>query len=72
MRFLVKLPASVIRIGILDFLTNQKGSEKYTHINRNGASSPIHPKVCKMKKPEYPERTTDHGQATGKLYHLRL
>ena len=21
---------------------------------------------------EYPERTTDHGQATGKLYHLRL
>jgi hypothetical protein len=24
------------------------------------------------KNPEYPERTTDHGQATGKLYHLRL
>ena len=24
------------------------------------------------KKPEYPETTTDHGQATGKLYHLRL
>jgi hypothetical protein len=24
------------------------------------------------KKPEYPERTTDHGQATGKLYHLQL
>ena len=24
------------------------------------------------KKPEYPERTTDHGQATGKSYHLRL
>ena len=24
------------------------------------------------KKPEYPERTTDHGQATGKLYHLWL
>jgi hypothetical protein len=24
------------------------------------------------KKPEYPERTTDHGHATGKLYHLRL
>ena len=21
---------------------------------------------------EYSERTTDHGQATGKLYHLRL
>jgi len=21
---------------------------------------------------EYPERTTDYGQATGKLYHLRL
>jgi hypothetical protein len=21
---------------------------------------------------EYPERTTDHGQATGKRYHLRL
>ena len=24
------------------------------------------------KKPEYSGRTTDHGQATGKLYHLRL
>ena len=24
------------------------------------------------KKPKYPERTTDHGQVTGKLYHLRL
>jgi hypothetical protein len=24
------------------------------------------------KKPEYPDTTTDHGQATGKLYHLRL
>ena len=24
------------------------------------------------KKPGYPERTTDHGQATGKLYHLWL
>jgi hypothetical protein len=24
------------------------------------------------RKPEYPERTTDHGQATGKLYYLRL
>ena len=24
------------------------------------------------KKPEYPERTTDHGQASCKLYHLRL
>ena len=24
------------------------------------------------KKPDYPERTTDHEQATGKLYHLRL
>jgi len=24
------------------------------------------------KKPEYPERTTDHEQATGKLYHLQL
>jgi hypothetical protein len=23
-------------------------------------------------KPEYPERTTDHGKAIGKLYHLRL
>jgi hypothetical protein len=23
------------------------------------------------KNPEYPERTIDHGQATGKLYHLR-
>jgi hypothetical protein len=25
-----------------------------------------------LKKLESPERTTDHGQATGKLYHLRL
>ena len=25
-----------------------------------------------QKKPEYPERTTDHGQATGQPYHLRL
>jgi hypothetical protein len=24
------------------------------------------------KNPEFPERTTDHGQATGKLYHLLL
>ena len=24
------------------------------------------------KTPEYPERTTDHGKATGKLYRLRL
>ena len=24
------------------------------------------------KKPEYTERTTNHGQATGRLYHLRL
>jgi hypothetical protein len=24
------------------------------------------------RKPEYPERTPDHGQAAGKLYHLRL
>jgi hypothetical protein len=23
-------------------------------------------------KPEYPDKTTDHVQATGKLYHLRL
>ena len=25
-----------------------------------------------VEKPEYPERTTDHGQTTGNLYHLRL
>jgi predicted secreted protein len=30
------------------------------------------PVLVVEKKPEYPERTTDHGQATGKLYHLRL
>jgi hypothetical protein len=24
------------------------------------------------RKPEFPKRTTDHGQATGKLYHLRM
>jgi hypothetical protein len=28
--------------------------------------------VLEAKKPEYPERTTDHGQTTDKLYHLRL
>jgi hypothetical protein len=28
--------------------------------------------VLVVKEAEYPERTTDHGQATGKLYHLRL
>ena len=27
--------------------------------------------VLGVEKPEYPERTTDHEQATGKLYHLR-
>ena len=30
------------------------------------------PSFSGEKKPEYPERTTDHGQATGKFYHLRL
>jgi hypothetical protein len=25
-----------------------------------------------MEEAEYPERTTDHGQATDKHYHLRL
>jgi len=24
------------------------------------------------RKPDYQERTTDHGQATGKLYHLHM
>jgi len=28
--------------------------------------------VLVVKQPEYPERTTDCGQATGKLYHSRL
>jgi hypothetical protein len=28
--------------------------------------------VLVVEKPEYPERTTNHGQATGKHYHLRL
>jgi len=28
--------------------------------------------VLVMEEPEYSERTTDLGQATGKLYHLRL
>jgi hypothetical protein len=28
--------------------------------------------VLVVEEPEYPERTTDPGQATGKLYHLRL
>jgi hypothetical protein len=30
------------------------------------------PVLVVERKPEYPERTTDPGQATGKLYHLRL
>jgi hypothetical protein len=28
--------------------------------------------ILVMEEAEYPERITDHGQATGKLYHLRL
>jgi len=28
--------------------------------------------VLVVEEAEYPERTTDSGQATGKLYHLRL
>jgi hypothetical protein len=28
--------------------------------------------VLVVKEAEYPERTTDHGQATGKPYHLAL
>ena len=28
--------------------------------------------VLVMKEAEYPERTTDHGQTTGKRYHLRI
>jgi len=28
--------------------------------------------VLVVKEAEYPERTTDHEQATGKFYHLRL
>jgi hypothetical protein len=28
--------------------------------------------ISVMKEAEYPESTTNHGQATGKLYHLRL
>jgi hypothetical protein len=28
--------------------------------------------VLVVEETGYPERTTDHGQATGKLYHLRL
>jgi hypothetical protein len=27
--------------------------------------------VLVVEETEYPERTTDHGEATGKLYHLR-
>ena len=27
---------------------------------------------CHERLWEYPEKTTDHGQATGKIYHLRL
>jgi len=28
--------------------------------------------VLVVEETEYPKRTTDHGQATGKLYHLRV
>jgi len=28
--------------------------------------------VLVVEEAEYPERTTDHEQATGKLYHLRV
>jgi hypothetical protein len=30
------------------------------------------PPVLVVEEAEYPEKSTDHGQATGKLYHLRL
>jgi hypothetical protein len=30
------------------------------------------PPVLVVEEAEYPERNTDHGQATDKLYHLRL
>jgi hypothetical protein len=29
-------------------------------------------RVLVVEEAEYPERTADHGQATGKLYHLRV
>jgi hypothetical protein len=28
--------------------------------------------VLVVEEAEYPEKTNNHGQATGKLYHLRL
>jgi hypothetical protein len=28
--------------------------------------------ILVVEEAEVPERTTDHGQATGKIYHLRL
>jgi hypothetical protein len=36
-----------------------------------GSYNPVS-RVWFWRKPEYLERTTDHEQATGKLYHLRL
>jgi hypothetical protein len=51
-------------------------SLKIVHLAFNNNHSPIlfyHGDQFQWwKKPEYPERTIDHGQATGKLYHLQL
>jgi hypothetical protein len=35
-------------------------------------STILSPPVLVVEEAGDPERTTDHGQATGKLYHLRL
>ena len=38
----------------------------------NNISAILWRPVLVMEEAEYRERNTDHGQATGKLYHLRL
>jgi hypothetical protein len=40
-------------------------------INKQSHTAVGHGGLHKTYKPEYPKRTIDPGQATGKLYHLR-
>jgi hypothetical protein len=51
------------------FLVNTSENHQYSVKNNSSKTSSFNKW---WRKPEYPERITDPGQATGKLYHLRL
>jgi hypothetical protein len=55
-------------LGIPASSTTKTGCHDIAEILLNVALS----KINQIIIPEYPERTIDHGQATGKLYYLRL